>query len=250
MSDYERFRKKVYCRTCKLDTNHQILKKHTVHEDIDEQFNFYITEDYMICQCMGCETVNFVQEYDDPNMHFYHPEEKEWIDMEDIKVYPPKPLTDKYENYPMKDYDHLPKLLKTLYRQVVANFEMKHYLLAAAGLRMIIEGLCNELLIKEGFLIDDETGEKKVSRKTGKVVISDSLEGRINGLSEAGVLTRKASKTLHIIRNVGNQTVHELKDPKRSVILSGLEIIEHTFYDVYELEKYDVLSKKYSKNFK
>ncbi|MDN4866242.1 DUF4145 domain-containing protein [Priestia megaterium] len=247
MSEYKKYRKKVYCRTCKVDTNHQILKIHTVHEDIDESFNFYTTEDYMICQCMGCETVNFVQEYDDPNMHFYHPEEKEWIDIEDIKVYPPKPLTDKYVNYPIKDYDHLPKLLKTLYQQVVANFEMKHYLLAAAGLRMIIEGLCNELSIEEGFLIDEVTGGKVLNKKTGDPVIRKNLEGRINGLSEAGVLTSTSSKVLHIIRNLGNQTVHELKDPKRSVILSGLEIVEHTFYNVYELKKYDVLSKKYSK---
>lgn len=244
--DYEKFGKRVYCESCKQDTNHEILKKHTVHEDIDDRGSYYLTDNYMICQCMGCGTVNFVHEYDDPSMHFYHPELEEWIDMEDIKVYPPKPLTDKYVNYPIKDYDHLPKLLKTLYQQVVANFEMKHYLLAAAGLRMIIEGLCNELSIEEGFLFDDETGKKKLNRKTGNPIRSKSLEGRINGLSEAGVLTSTSSKVLHIIRNLGNQTVHELKDPKRSVILSGLEIVEHTFYNAYELKKYDVLSKKYS----
>lgn len=249
MSKYERFREKVYCRSCRQDTNHQILKQHSVHDVIDEEYNFYTTDDYMICQCMGCDTVNFVKDYDDPNMHYFDPEINSYVNVEDIKVYPPKPLTDKYENYPMRDYDHLPRLLSTLYQQVVANFEMKHYLLAAAGLRMIIEGLCNELSVEEGFLLDEETGEKKVSKK-GDLVTSKSLEGRINGLSEAGVLTSTSSKVLHIIRNLGNQTVHELNEPKRSVILSGLEIVEHTFYNVYELKKYDILSKKYSKNLK
>lgn len=247
MAEDERFHSKVYCRHCKVDTNHQILKKHTVHEDLDDRGQYYTTDDYMICQCMGCETVNFVKEHDEPSLHFYHPELEEWLNIKDINVYPPKPLNDKYVEYSIKDYDHLPQLLETLYKQVVANYEMRHYLLAAAGLRMIIEGLCNELSIKEGFSIDDKTGEKKVDKKTGKVIISDSLEGRINGLSEAGILTSKASKTLHIIRNIGNQTVHQLKEPKGSVILSGLEIVEHTFYNVYELEKHDVLSKKYSK---
>ncbi|MFI8657986.1 DUF4145 domain-containing protein [Priestia megaterium] len=245
MSEYGKFRKRVYCRRCKNDTNHQILLKHTVDDEIPE-YNFYMTEDYMICECMGCETVNFVKEYDDPSMHYYSPEDEEQIDHEDIQVFPPKPLTDKEETYEMKKYKHLPPLLATLYKQVVANVELKYYLLAAAGLRMIIEGICNDLSIKKGYIIDDSTG-KRATDENGNEIKSSNLNGRINGLSEAKILTEGQTTILHIIRGLGNQTVHKLEEPKQGIILDALEIVEQTFYNIYELKKFDSLRDKYAK---
>ncbi|QFY71375.1 hypothetical protein CEQ83_02195 [Priestia megaterium] len=245
MSEYGKFKKRVYCRQCKHNTNHQILLKHTVDEEIPE-YNFYMTEDYMICECMGCETVNFVREYDDPSMHYYDAEEGEEIHHEDIQVFPPKPLTDKEESYEVKQYKHLPPLLKTLYKQVVANVELKYYLLAAAGLRMIIEGICNDLSIKKGYIIDDATG-KRATDENGNEKKSSNLNGRINGLSEAKILTEGQTTILHIIRGLGNQTVHKLEEPKRGIILDALEIVEHTFTNIYELKKYDSLRDQYAK---
>lgn len=246
MPEYEKFKKKVYCRTCKIDTNHHILAKHVINDDCEEM-HFYSTDEYMICQCMGCDTVNFVKEYDDSNMHFsfYADDVAEYIDVEDIDVYPPKPLTDSEDHYKMKEFKHLPNLLSTLYKQVVANVELKHYLLAAAGLRMMIEGICNHLSIKNGPLMDDNTGEPKM--KDGNPVRGSNLNGRINGLAEAKVLTNKSTSVLHFIRKLGNQTVHELADPKRHIIMDALEIIEQTLYNIYELKKYDYLKKEYMK---
>lgn len=244
MTTGDQFRNRIYCRSCKNDTKHIILKKH-FKEELDYESGYWWSEEYMIAECAGCETVTFIKEYDDPTMHFYHPEEAEQIDMEDIKIFPPKPLTNKDNNYQMVEFQHLPELLSTLYKQVVANYELRYYLLAAAGLRMIIEGICNDLSIKKGFVTDDETGE--IAVKEGQQVRSDNLNGRINGLAENKILTEGQTGILHIIRKLGNQTVHKLNNPKGSIILQGLEIVEHTFRNIYELKKYDTLKDKYLK---
>lgn len=244
MTEKETFRNRIYCRRCQNDTKHIILVKHSIEAD-DNEYGYWWSEDYMIAECAGCETVTFIKEYDDPSMHFYHTEEDEHIDLEDIKIYPPKPITNKKNNYDLVDFQHLPELLSTLYRQVVANYELKHYLLAAAGLRMIIEGICNDLSIKRGFVTDDESGE--IIIKDGKKLKSDNLNGRINGLAENGILTEGQTVILHIIRKIGNQTVHKLNNPSGKIILQGLEIVEQTFSNIYELKKFDTLKDKYLK---
>lgn len=245
MKKYQ-FKNRVYCRSCKNDTKHYILAKHTVKDEELEKYGYHETEDYMIGECKGCETVTFIKEYDDPNMHyFYHNEngEQDQIHLEDIKIFPPKPLTDKDDHYEIIDFQHLPELLATLYKQVVANYELKYYLLAAAGLRMIIEGICNDLSIKDGYVIDDNTGQISLDNK-GKQKRSGNLNGRINGLVEQKVLTEGQTVILHIIRKVGNQTVHKLNDPSRKIILDSLEIVEHTLKNIYELKKFDSMKTK------
>ncbi|MCI2257232.1 DUF4145 domain-containing protein [Domibacillus sp. PGB-M46] len=203
-----------------------------------------MTEVYIIGQCMGCETITFIKEYDDSTMHFYNSEEDEVIHLDDIQIFPPKPLTKKGNHYEMVNFQHLPELLATLYKQVVANYELKHYLLAAAGLRMIIEGICNDLSIEDGYVIDDDTGELALN-KNGEKIRRRNLNGRINGLYEQRILTEGQTAILHIIRKLGNQTVHKLNDPSRKIIKDSLEIVEHTFRNIYELKKYDSLKKKY-----
>lgn len=62
------------------------------------------------------------------------------------------------------------------------------------------------------------------------------------------ILTKRQTIILHIIRKVGNQTVHKLNNPTHKIILDSLEIVEHTFKNIYELKKYDSLMEKYLKH--
>jgi hypothetical protein len=245
MSELERFREKVYCRKCNTNTNHGIIYKHSIGEDVYENGYFW-SEDYIISQCMGCDTVGFIKDYDDITMHFFNYDTHEPIDLDDITVYPPEPLNkkDNNNNYNMVEFQHLPELLNTLYRQVVANFELRHYLLAAAGLRMIIEGICNDRSITKGYVINDETGIIETD-KEGNRIQSKNLNGKINGLVEQGILTEGQTAILHMIRKLGNQTVHKLNNPKKKILLDGLEIVEHTFRNIYELKKFDNLAKQF-----
>jgi hypothetical protein len=250
MAEMERFWKKVYCRRCNNNTHHGIIYKHTISGQ-EEEVGFGWSEDYITAQCLGCDTICFILHYDDSTMHFYiydsDGNKGEYIEIDDIQVFPPEPIISKdKDEYNIVQFEHLPEVLGTLYKQVVANFELKYYLLAAAGMRMIIEGICNDLSINKGYVIDDETGEFKCDEKGNKIK-SSNLNGKINGLAEKGILTYGQIEILHIIRKLGNQTVHKLNNPKRKVLLSSLEIIEQTFRNIYELKKYDTLAKTFSK---
>ncbi|WP_163530753.1 DUF4145 domain-containing protein [Halobacillus ihumii] len=238
-----KFRKKVYCRKCKLETHHDIILIHSIGEELHD-VGFSWQEDYMIGQCRGCDTNNFIKEYDDSNMHYYIPSSNEYIPLDDIEVYPPEPLKEK-EKYNMVNFKHLPELLDTLYNQVVANFELNYYLLSAAGLRMIIEGICNDLSINDGYVLDEKG--IKIIKKDGTEVRSDNLNGKINGLEESGILTEDQTKILHLIRKFGNQTVHDLINPTRKIMLDGIEIIEQTLKNIYEFKKYSSLEKHFKK---
>lgn len=247
MAENKEFEKMVYCRRCKNKTFHKIIKEYSIEQDEEEEkYGHYWWERYIIANCMGCRTPCFIKEYDDVSMHFTVPDEHGEpieINFESIDVYPSEPIKNKPDEYNMIDFVFLPKLLNTLYRQVVANYELKHYLLAAVGLRMIIEGICNDRSIIDGYVIDEKTKTKKLNDK-GQEVRSKSLGGKINGLEEKGLLTKKQAQILHIIRKLGNQTVHELNNPKRKIIKDGLDIIEITFKNVYETQKYDSLEMK------
>ncbi|MGI8349626.1 DUF4145 domain-containing protein [Niallia circulans] len=245
MESLKKFREKVYCRRCNNKTNHGIIHDYEISGG-DDEAGYFWSENYIISQCLGCDTIAFIKDYDDSTMHFSVYEEQSDsfinVDFDDIKVYPPEPVVNKkQDDYKLVEFQHLPELLETLYKQVVANFELKYYLLAAAGLRMITEGICNHLGIIDGYVID-ETSKKIKVKNDGTVIRSESLNGRINGLIEKGVLTEGQTSILHIIRKIGNQTVHELNVPKRRLILSSLEIVEQTFNNIFELKKYDKIS--------
>lgn len=247
MVDTNKFWKKVHCRICQNKTNHGIIFKHTISEEFDE-VGFWWSEDYIIGQCLGCDTLCFIKQYDDTSMHFSTWNEDsnsyEHIDADDIKVFPSEPINKTKEHqYSIVEFQHLPELLNELYKQVVANYVQKHFLLAAAGLRMIIEGICNDLSIESGYLTDDETGEFKVNNN-GDKISSSNLNGKINGLVERGILTTGQTAILHIIRKLGNQTVHKLNNPKPKILLQSLEIIEQTFKNIYEIKKYEKMRKQ------
>ncbi|MED4627303.1 MULTISPECIES: DUF4145 domain-containing protein [Bacillus] len=251
MAENKEFEKMVYCRRCENKTYHKIIKEYSIEQDeVEESYGHYWWERYIIATCMGCRTPCFINEYDDVSMHFTIRNdlgEVEEINLEDIKVYPPEPIYNKANQYKKVKFNYLPQLLETLYKQVIVNYDLKQYLLAAAGLRMIIEGICNDLSITEGYVIDEKTNSKKLNNQ-GQEVRSKSLDGKINGLEEKGLLTKRQIQILHIIRKLGNQTVHKLNNPKRKIIKDGLEIIEITFKNLYESQKYDIVFKDVTHN--
>lgn len=72
--------------------------------------------------------------------------------------------------------------------------------------------------------------------------------GKISGLSEKGILTKKNSEILHEHRYLGNEAVHELSQPSEEEVKLAIEIIEHTLESLYEIsEKAEELRMRKSK---
>ncbi|PAD85467.1 hypothetical protein CHH55_23340 [Niallia circulans] len=174
----KKFREKVYCRKCKNKTNHGIILNHLTSGE-EEEAGYYWSDNYIIAQCLGCDTIVFIRDFDDSTMQisYYDEINDEYVDLhlDDIKVYLEEPIVNKKQNeYDLESFYHLPELLETLYKQVIANYELKYYLLAAAGLRMITEGICNHLGIIDGYILDESTNTKKL-KKDGTILRKKNL---------------------------------------------------------------------------
>lgn len=237
--EIENLESKVYCRKCKVHTNHGILEK---YKEVSEgrPFDYDWTIDYYIVRCLGCDTIAYATKHWDemmiaPNSY------NEMGFFTEVTVYPEEPKKEKqskFELRPEKNFDETPALIQMMYSQVISAFNMESYLLSAVGLRMIIEGICNDLKIKSGYILDDY--EQYEFDKNNNKVMRSNLEGRINGLVETRIIVQAQANILHQIRTLGNASAHELQVPERSTIKLALEIIESIVHQIYQLHKYQI----------
>ena len=194
----------------------------------------------MIIQCLGCDKISFASEYSDETMNFLG-EDGEWVNAEVIyNSYPEPPertFKSRFPNHEERKFENIPDLIQMLYTQIVTAFNTSSYLLTAVGLRMLIEGICKDLNITEGYILIED-GTKAI--KNGAEVRNKKLVGKVNGLVENGIIVQKQAEILHQIREFGNSIVHELIVPKRKTILLALEVSENMIYNIYELEKYSI----------
>lgn len=230
----EKFHEKLYCQVCKGKTNHGIGFKYTESSYEDFQWE----KDYYVTKCLGCDSIAFATEYGDESM-VGRDEFGDYEVYTSVKVYPEEPkneINQRFDPHILKEFNNTPDLIEMLYIQIVTAYNMKSYLLSAVGLRMMLDGICKDLNIKEGFVLN-ENGEKEVNNE-GEEIRNRKLIGKINGLIEQGVIVQKQAAILHQIRELGNTTVHELEVPKRRTVQFGLDIIENMIHNIYELDKF------------
>lgn len=240
---------KVFCATCKSDTNHVVVQSVDVAgseiigyigpEEYDRCSINWI-DCYQIIQCKGCDTFSFrhknwfseAQEYYGPN---------DYSDGSTTRLYPQR------GKYVMtaRDFYNAPKNLRAIYKEVIACFNNDSPVLCATGLRAAIEGLCASHGVADGPVeIAKADGSIEVKRRS-------NLEGKIAGLSEKGVLTKHSADILHEHRYMGNHAVHELSRPSDEELRIAIEIVEHTFESLYEIpEKAEALRMNRSKRTK
>jgi hypothetical protein len=127
---------------------------------------------------------------------------------------------------PIKNYHNTPQNIKKIYRETIDAFNNGQEILCSAGLRSIIEGLCKNIGLTEG----------EVTGKNGKKRISKNLDGKINALSDKGLLLKNNAEILHELRFMGNEALHELSSPSSSELKIAVEIIEHTIDNLYEFQ--------------
>jgi len=101
--------------------------------------------------------------------------------------------------------------------------------LCGAGVRALVEGLCNENKIVDGEIESTKRDGSKVKKR------ADNLQGRINGLAEKGKLTKENAEILHEHRFLGNTAIHDLSAPTKEELNLAITIIEHVFDNIYEI---------------
>lgn len=208
---------KVLCPHCKVETRHIVLQsvEQKGREEPDEDFWIDWWATYQTLQCQGCLEISF--RVTSSNSEDYGPRGEPIIRE---NLYPKRSK----DTLPTKDFLKVPRKLRRIYREVIDCYNNGNLIMCAVGLRAIVEGICNAMNIKDGPI-----------EVRGKIVRKKNIEGKIAGLHEKGILSKKDSEILHEHRFMGNEAVHELASPSEEELKLAIEIIEHMFENIFEL---------------
>lgn len=214
---------KVLCSSCKNDTKHKVLT--SIHEEgadpWDEYYTFQWDTDYEIIQCLGCESVSFRSYSVDSENYDY----EDGRTVGTILIYPKRSK----DTLTLKNFLNVPFNLKRIYRETIESYNYGNLTLCGAGVRALVEGLCQENGITGGTVkIQKKDGTTENKRKT-------TLEGKINGLYQSGKLTSQNADILHEHRFLGNEAIHELSSPSKEDLNLAIEIVENIFDTLYEI---------------
>lgn len=210
---------KSICSKCISYTNHEVLVefKNDIFED---DTGWWEDHHYQIIKCKGCDSISFRKLYNDAQRDQCVPEN---ISPWEQEVYPNRTLS----TLSIIDLTSAPSNIRAIYTETINAYNNNQYILCSAGLRAIVEGICNDKKIK---------GEMVFNEIKGKSFYSKSLDGKIEGLATNGILTIKNATILHNLRFLGNEAIHELSEPSSKELLIAISIIEHIIQDVYLFE--------------
>lgn len=208
---------KSYCNKCNRPTNHKVLKEEKIELD-EENGGWWEQSMYQIIQCNGCDEISFRKLYTDVQMQAFSDTYEPYLQ----ELFPKRGP----HSIPIKSFNNLPLNVKGIYRETIDAFNNEQLILCCAGLRALIEGISLDKAIK---------GVLKKDKKGGEY-LKTTLEGKIEGLSERGFLTIDNATSLHELRFLGNDALHELTKPSIQEIRLAIEIIELTIENIYELQ--------------
>lgn len=196
---------KSYCRECKRGTNHAIVAEHARNGSDDEN-GIQWWNNFEILECQGCETVSFRHVSTDTESIDYLTGQLD----EFIRLYPDMAKT----REAIPDSDDFPSLTRRVYLETLTALSGNAPILAAIGIRAIIESICKDL-------------------KTGK----RNLEQNIDALADLGHLSKKQAEMLHNHRFMGNVAAHEIQPPKPTSLIAALDIVETLLKTIYVLPR-------------
>jgi hypothetical protein len=195
---------KCYCEWCHIKTNHEILAVELTQGEPDG-YHFYNYD--CIIKCCGCDFVSFYNKYIDIEAGTYDAN-GEWQSVEIEKQYP-----EINENVAeIKDFHLVPSIVSQIYKETIASIKSKSYIIAGAGMRAIIEAVCND-----------------------KNINGRDLKTRIGKMVFMGIISKDDGKKLHGIRFLGNDAVHDIKPATPDELHMALRIVTHLLETVYTL---------------
>ncbi len=191
----------VPCVSCKQRTWHEVVHNLATGDD-DPESGWHTTEQHQIIKCCGCDALSFRRTYEDAT---WGPDEPATEVLWPPRVKKRQSLTGAHQ---------LPKKVYQIYRETNASLEADQPLLAAVGVRALVEAVCRQ------------------KRATGK-----NLKLRIDNLVTRGLLTKAQARVLHKTRFLGNKAAHETAPADAKVLEASMLIAEHMLTAVYLLPK-------------
>lgn len=196
---------KSFCTECHKETNFSILKEFVDRWNLEDAPVSGI-DSFQVIQCLGCDNISFrrvstCSEYINP---------EDGSPEEEISLYPGYKET----RDPIDGFRLFPMQAKEVYVEVLDSINNKDFLLAAVGLRMLIESVCIDIAIK-----------------------GRTLKEKIDSIAVSGYISTKQADFLHKHRFMGNMAAHEIKRPNEDHLIAALEIAETLLKAIYILPK-------------
>jgi hypothetical protein len=192
---------RYFCNFCKQETKHNLLWQYEKSDEIPEASatEFII---WSIWECMGCETISAKVE---SGIDWTTDRE------EQVEFFPRR----RQEYATKKRYTNMPASLNAIYEEIIDAFNNDSNMLCAAGLRGLLEGFCVEI----------------------NPSVSGPNIGFLKKLSALeNVVPQNVVKNLHNFHFLGNQALHELKNPGREELALAIEVVEDILGIVYDLD--------------
>ena len=194
---------KVRCVGCQNDTRHHVVFSLARR---CEDAGWWWIENYQVLQCRGCGSPTFRYERVDEDSDQYDEVTGESHLASDVVLYPSRGTKPELENTRF-----LPSGVQRVYREVLLALGAQASVLAAIGLRTLIEAACRDL---------GATG---------------NLKSMIDSLVANGKLRAEESDILHLLRDAGNVSAHETQAFTQKELMHALTMVEHILTTVYLL---------------
>lgn len=213
---------RVYCLVCKQDNRHTVVVSADMDwsQEYDENFSVNSESNYQVLRCR-CGSLSF--------RHLSWCSENQDYDWDGYTetLYPQR----EPETRTTKTFKNVPPLITDIYQQTIQAYNNESYILCAAGLRVIVEAICEVNEVKDGPVMRMQKGGILGEGR------SDKLDGKIAGLCEKQILTKASADMLHEHRFIGNGAVHDLAQPAQRELKLAIEIIEHVFEQIFEIPR-------------
>jgi Domain of unknown function (DUF4145) len=190
-------RKRLYCNWCKQETNHEVKGQHTTIFNAPDEMQEVLI--FRLWICMGCEKGMLEKEYLNEFMG---------EDEEELEYFPKRSRN----ALAPKSYSKLRPELTAIYREAITCYNEQALILCTAGLRALLEGICQDKRIK-----------------------GRNLKAKIDGL-KAILPNKNIIRNLHHFRFMGNDAVHELAAPKPNELALAIDVIEDLLNFLYEMD--------------
>jgi hypothetical protein len=205
-ADDPQTKRKIYCNKCRQTTNHKLVGEHHFVEDDIWDLGANIEHRFVFWICCGCETGTLensegmegsLGEFDEHGNQL-------WSE----QFYPARARA----HLPRKFFIKLGPKRSRIYRETIWSFNNGSLVLCTAGLRALLEGICDDKQIK-----------------------GRNLKEKIDKLQPL-LANENIIKSLHHFRFTGNEAVHQLESPKAPDLKLAIEVMEDLLNFLYELD--------------
>lgn len=202
----------VACSQCSGKTVHvPLVAVSVIGSEGDRRYSYNWVDEHQIVKCLGCRIISYRVVSSNSEEYYHDYETEDCVHIESEKLYPPR--IEGVRGFG-EETAYLPLKIKQIYEETQVALSVQSPVLAAIGLRALLETVCKENEAEGGDLFK-----------------------KIDSLVDKRILTPAGAAILHKIRALGNAAAHEVKPHTEGQLALGMEIVEHLLKDVYILPR-------------